>query len=318
MEEDKSRRRTPPNDRRRDLVLRDIDINGNGLEIGPSYSPLLPKAFFPGVKVLDHADADSLREKYRGMGLDDELIARIEEVEYRWEGGPFLEAIPEGEAFSFIVGSHILEHTVDLVGFLQDAQVLLKPGGRMVLFIPDMRFCFDCLQSLSSIGPVLDAHDRPTVFHPPGALLDHLFYATKRGDSLVWVMGRKGPLRLQFREISSASTWRALANEQAEYFDIHRWRFTPSSLQLLLRDLASMDLHRLRPVREPLALGYEFMIVLERDDTYRPPFDPELRLALLKKIDRERRRAFSINPLAGFSARLKRSWYLRPRIRRWS
>jgi hypothetical protein len=249
--------------------------------------------------------------KYREMGLDEDLIARIEEIDFQWEGGSLLGVIPEGEVFSYIVASHLIEHTVDLVGFLQDCQKMLEPGGRIVLFVPDMRFCFDCLQSATSIGSVIDAHDRPTVFHPPGALLDHLFYATKRGGSLVWGTAMAGPLELQFGDIAMASEWRAIAGDQVAYFDVHRWRFTPTSLYLLVRDLASMELHQLRPVREPLSLGHEFMLVLERDDKYSPDYDPKLRLALLKKIDRERRPAFPLNPMAGLPSRVKRRWRLR-------
>jgi hypothetical protein len=42
-----------------------LDKSGSGIEIGPSFSPIAPKAQGFKVKTLDHATADELREKYR-------------------------------------------------------------------------------------------------------------------------------------------------------------------------------------------------------------------------------------------------------------
>ena len=56
---------------------------GPGLEIGPSHSPLAPKAAGFNVEILDHAPAQDLRVKYRNAGVD---IDHIEEVDFVWRG----------------------------------------------------------------------------------------------------------------------------------------------------------------------------------------------------------------------------------------
>lgn len=276
-----------PDQLRRERVLKHVDVEGRGLEVGPSYNPLIPKSLFANVSTLDHTDAASLRAKYREMSLPEDLLARIEEVDYLWHGGPLASAVPDGTTFDFIVGSHLIEHTVDLIGFLQDCQTLLVTGGRLALVVPDMRYCFDHWQSITSAGPVIDAHFRPTRFHPPGALLDHMLYATKKGDDLAWGPTDPRPLSLQFEDLSQVSTWYQIAAGQEEYFDIHRWRFTPTSLLLLLEDLAAMGYHSLRPVAPAVEMGFEFALTLSSDSDYRPPYDPGHRLDLLHRIDAE-------------------------------
>ena len=51
---------------RRERMLSMIDpATTRGVEIGPSFSPIVTKASGADVTVVDHTDADGLREKYR-------------------------------------------------------------------------------------------------------------------------------------------------------------------------------------------------------------------------------------------------------------
>jgi len=63
-------------------------LAGYGLEIGPSYNPVVPKSTGYRVDTLDHADAAQLREKYRNHDID---LSAIEEVTYVWNGEPLDE-----------------------------------------------------------------------------------------------------------------------------------------------------------------------------------------------------------------------------------
>src|SRR3954451_7605771 len=252
------------NDVRTQRVLSQIDLGRLGLEIGPAYNPLLPKASGARVETLDHAPKAHLIEKYRGYGVPQELLDRIEDVDYIWTGGSMVDAVGRAEAFDFILGSHVIEHSVDLVGFLQDCQTLLRSGGRVVLVVPDQRFCFDLLKPLTSVGAVVDAHLTPTRFHTPGALLDHTTYACTRAGQIVWSPEELGEVALQFPTMAGAEEVIARGVRQDEYHDVHRWTFTPSSFALLIHDLRGLGYHDLVQVpAAPPPLGFEFFVTLE-------------------------------------------------------
>jgi SAM-dependent methyltransferase len=251
-----------------------------GLEIGPSTNPLLPKSSGAHVEIVDHATRAELIEKYRGYGMAQEDLDRIEDVDHLSDGGSFVDAVGRTGAYDFILASHVIEHSVDLIGFLQDCQALLRPGGRVALAVPDQRFCFDLLKPRTSVGAVVDAHLHPTRFHTAGALLDHSAYACTRGGQIAWSPEDHGEVALQFPSMSGADEAIARGTRQDEYHDVHRWTFTPSSFALLLHDLRVLGYHHLQPLPSgPPPLGFEFFVTLE--DAARHPRAAD-RLELLR------------------------------------
>jgi hypothetical protein len=68
-----------------------LDLSGVGLEIGPGFSPLVPKSSGRRIETVDHESAAELREKYRNeVNLD---TSRIEEVDYVSDGRPLGEIV---------------------------------------------------------------------------------------------------------------------------------------------------------------------------------------------------------------------------------
>ena len=72
-------------------------------------------------------------------------------------------------AYDWIVASHLVEHTPDLIGFLNDCDSLLKENGVLSLAIPDQRYCFDYFRPLTGIGHVIDAAQNPRKRRSPGS-----------------------------------------------------------------------------------------------------------------------------------------------------
>jgi len=75
--------------------------------------------------------------------------------------------------FDAFIASHVIEHTTDLIGFLDTAETLLCPSGIVILAIPDKRYCFDYFRPLTTTGEVLCAsasrrsrHTRRIIFDP--------------------------------------------------------------------------------------------------------------------------------------------------------
>ncbi len=122
---------------REEIILKHIKRNGRGLEIGPGCAPIAPKKRGFRVHVLDHCDKNALIEKYRPHGIN---LENIEEVDFVWDGRPYVELIGRRHVYDWIIGSHVLEHTTDLIGFLNDCDSLLKKDGVLSLAVPDKRY----------------------------------------------------------------------------------------------------------------------------------------------------------------------------------
>jgi SAM-dependent methyltransferase len=265
-------------------ALHALDLSGRGLEIGPSYNPLVSKASGHRIETVDHAKQDELVAKYRGMGMDQERLDRIEPVDHLWHGGSLLEVISDHGGYDYIIASHFIEHTVDLIRFLQDCQTLLRDGGLLSLVVPDKRFCFDRFQPLSTVGDVLDAAQGGSTFHTPGPLVDHQAYACTSAGALIWSADQHAPLQLQFDNLAGAAE--ALRNglAQQEYFDTHRWKFTPTSFDLLIADLADLDQHEFGVLERFPTEGFEFFRTLVKGGATHEPRD---RLTALRQIEAE-------------------------------
>jgi hypothetical protein len=268
---------------RRDKALEFVDLSGRGLEIGPSYNPLVTKASGARIETVDHADRETLVAKYTTWGLPQDKLDSIEEVDHQWAGGSLLEVIEDRKSYDYIIASHFIEHTVDLVSFLQDCEALLTDDGRLALVVPDKRYCFDRFQPLSTVGDVVDAFHAVNSFHTAGALLDHQAYGCKRGESIAWSSAETGPLGVQFPNMEGAAEVIAAGLSQDAYHDIHHWKFTPASFDLLIRDLAALGYHQLGVVGSAGTEGFEFYVTLGKG-VEAAPVD---RVAALVQIEAE-------------------------------
>lgn len=244
----------------RDDFLRSlINLDGLGLEIGPSFRPLVKKSSSPKIETVDYTDAAGLREHYKDNRSVN--LANIEEVDYVVQGGSMFEAIQKSKYYDYIVASHVIEHTPDMLGFLKDCEKLLKDTGILLLAVPDKRHCFDLFQPLTSTGSVLQAHldgrTRPTL----GAIFDDRAYNVVRNGEIGWPKGAMGELRF-FLQLDEAKLHFANEQRATGYVDVHNWRFVPSSFRLILNDLYEFGQIVLREDQFFDSVGNEFYVIL--------------------------------------------------------
>ncbi|RUW93480.1 methyltransferase domain-containing protein [Mesorhizobium sp. M7A.F.Ca.US.010.02.1.1] len=218
---------------RTELLLSLFDSNGFGLEVGPSYNPLLPKSAGFNIETIDHADAAILREKYSNNA------SKIEEVDYVSDGRSLLEVIGKKERYDFICASHVIEHVTDVVRFIQDCETLLKPDGRLVLAVPDKRYCFDAFRPLSTVGQALQAYIEQRKRHALGVIFDQASYTCTKAKQIVWIeptlddvelVGGGEEAKMQFESAQASD----------DYHDAHGWQFTPTSFRYLVKKLRSL------------------------------------------------------------------------------
>jgi hypothetical protein len=245
---------------RRDKLLSLFDSTGLGLEIGPSFNPLVPKADGYNVEILDHFATADLRKKYAGANVD---LSKIEEVDYVSDGGSIFELIHKPKYYDYIVASHVIEHTTDLLGFVFDCEQLLNDRGVLVLVVPDKRFAFDCLRPYSTTGQVLQAHLEKRRRHPPGTVFDEVAYNCTRDRAIAWGANAGGSLSF-FRPLQDAKTIFEELQRKDTFHDIHAWQFTPSSFRLIMRDLAEINAIGLLEKAFQDSAGPEFCLTFSR------------------------------------------------------
>lgn len=256
---------------RQALALEHVDIDGKGLEVGPAFQPLAPRSEGFNVTILDHASTTEIRQKYANLGVDQDGLDKIEEVDCVWAGGRYSETPGLVPPYDYIIASHVIEHTTDPIGFLLDLGDLLSERGRIALVVPDKRFCFDHHKPVSTTGAILDAHLRPINVHSPGAVFDHFAHHVTRDKAIVW--GDQNPgAHFEFTyslERAWTETQQAMASD--DYIDIHRWAFTPSSLAFALASLRCGGwLQDLTVIASHETVGCEFFLTIGRGDPPQP------------------------------------------------
>jgi hypothetical protein len=234
---------------------------GVGLEIGPSYNPIIPKSSGARIESLDHLDQAGLILKYKDEPNVD--ITRIEPVDYVSDGGPITETIPYSNYYSYILASHVIEHMPNPLGFLRDCSSLLTQSGVVVLVVPDRRYCFDYFRPASTTGAILQAYRSNRRRHLPGTLFDHAAYVSRRGPKIAWSERDTEPVTF-VHTLAEAASGFADYDVETPYADCHAWQFTPSSLRLILSDLAESAFLDLREHAFHDTVECEFFVALSR------------------------------------------------------
>ncbi|MDX1491848.1 MAG: class I SAM-dependent methyltransferase [Pseudohongiellaceae bacterium] len=248
---------------RRDTVMQFLDSDGLGLEIGPSHNPVAPKREGFRVEIIDHLSQEELLEKYRDHKL---RLDRIESVDYVWNGETYSELTGKTKHYDWVIASHLIEHTPDLIEFLNGCAEVLKDDGVLSLVIPDKRYCFDHFRPLSSLGQVIDAHVQKRVQHTSGTLTDYFLNVVHLNEQGAWDSGSQGQYSF-VHSIDQARSFITQDSKQESYTDVHAWCFVPHSFRLLIDDLNNLGLIQIKEIGFTNTKENEFYISLGREGT---------------------------------------------------
>ena len=261
---------------REQIILSYIKRDGLGVEIGAGCAPIAPKKQGFRVHVLDHCDKKALIEKYRPHGTN---VDKIEEVDSVWDGRSYTELIGRRHVYDWVIGSHVLEHTTDLIGFLNDCDPCY---ARMGCFHSQYRIAgFVSIvfgQSPESGGSLTLRRQK---IHSPGSCVEYFLTVVKKGARLAWSPGPGEKDEYAFVH-SIAEEKKALGDvgEGNAYLDIHEWCFTPNSFRLMMRDLFELGLVQLKELSFHPPVGHEFYMTLSR----RGQLPRESRLELMQRV----------------------------------
>ena len=205
-------------------------------------------------------DRDGLVAKYREFkqySADD-----IEDVDYVISAGVSMSDFVQ-ERFDLVLASHVLEHSISLIDFVNDCTNLLAPNGVVSLVVPDHRYCFDRFRERSSIGRVIDTSINPPPVHTVGTLTEFSLNAVKHRGTTSWSAGHTGRYRFA-HDLDAAKANAAKAGSDV-YIDVHNWVFSPNHLRLMLQDLYSLGLISVREAAFQDTIGHEFFLNLTID-----------------------------------------------------
>jgi SAM-dependent methyltransferase len=263
-----------------DSVPRDAVI----LEIGGGYNPRYVKASHPNVYHLDHCSTEELRAKFAADPGVAHQVGNIQPIDFVFTGTPIETLMPPELKFDLIYGSHVLEHQVDLIGHLQSLEKLLKPGGRVIEMIPDLRTCFDALRFPSVTSDALLVHLKRPSIHQGKQVFDGLSRALDKNHGFRMRDADFDGVRFLYSLKHAYDAM--LASEQAgrPYADNHAWTFTPESFRLLMIELRLLGLSGLAPTYVSPQYGNQFCAVLQRAGQRVEELAPDA----LRRLERER------------------------------
>jgi predicted SAM-dependent methyltransferase len=262
-------------------ILKKIDRTGFGIEIGPSHNPVAPKKEGYNVEIIDHMNREQLVAKYKGHGV---ALANIEEVDYVWRGEKYAELTGKSKHYDWIIASHVIEHSPDLIGFLLGCDGILKDDGVVSLVVPDKRFCFDHYRPITGLGKIIDAHLSPQPIHSAGNVAEYFLNVVSKAGNIAWGAESTGAYACVHSTDDARQGIKSVV-EKGAYVDIHAWCFVPHSFRLLVDDLFNLGLISFRELEFFPTTGCEFYITLGRGGR-----GPGLsRLELLDEIERELR-----------------------------
>lgn len=267
---------------RNDKLLHHIDKQGYGIEIGPSYNPVAPKRNGFRTQIIDHLSREDLVRKFTGHPVN---VDAIEEVDFIWRGESYTDLTGREKFYDWIIASHVIEHTPDLIAFLNDCDRIMKETGILSLAVPDKRYCFDYYRPVTGLARVIDSHLHKTTRHTPGTLAEYYLNAATRNGKIVWDETEQGAFAL-VHPMSTARNEMEHAERDDSYVDAHAWCFTPHSFRLMIHDLSSFGFISLKEVSFIPGGASEFYIALGRTGRG----IPYTRLDLLNIVDAEARK----------------------------
>lgn len=190
-------------------------------------------------------------------------VNNIEDVDFVWQGESYTELTGKKNHYDWIIASHVIKHTQDLVGFLNECDSILKDDGIVSLVVPGKRYCFDHYRPITGLSQVVDSHFRKATNHSPGTAAEFYLNVVSRSEKIAWSKKTTGRYRF-LHSLEDAQRGIETVRKDEGYFDTHAWCFVPHSFRLIIHDLYHLGLIPFQEVDCFSTRGCEFYVTLGR------------------------------------------------------
>lgn len=225
-----------------------LDIQGGiGLEMGPLDRPLVPKSM-GNIRYVDLKSAEELK---RLIPVSDKhSLDNFVEIDFVWNGGRLADLVGSDIRFDYVLASHVIEHTADMIGWLNDLASVLKPGGIISLAIPDKRRTFDVLRAPTTAAMLVADHIRGETQPRAHHVYDHCFNAVRIPEAkkpfVAFCEGRLDPHTFERYHTGEESLELARKAEiPGTFTNCHTYVFTLESFLDVVTQTRALGLHKL-------------------------------------------------------------------------
>lgn len=207
---------------------------GAGIELGPGHSPFELPLSGAHVTYLDRWEPEENRDLFPELGdaaefPQPDIVCNLDVDR--------LKPISD-ESQDFVIASHVLEHVADPLGQLAEMHRVLRPGGTVLVLLPDRRATFDAGREATPLAHLVDHYEAQVTEVDDQHIIEFVRHLASTGqgadfDSLPPDAQRK-EIELQRRRSIHAHCW-----EEDEFLEVllyaieqldHEWDFVDGVL----------------------------------------------------------------------------------------
>ena len=135
------------------------ELQGDGIEFGPGCHPLWNSPLVKSIRYCDRFDRETYLRLFPEQA--EQIAGFPAKIDYRcdFETEDFVEAIGPSSV-DFVIASHVIEHLMNPLLFLQRVHRILRPSGSFYLAIPDKRSSFDRDRRRTTLLDLIDRYRR--------------------------------------------------------------------------------------------------------------------------------------------------------------
>jgi len=224
-----------------ETAVRNLNLDGRGLEIAPYFNPLLRKPEYD-VLYTDYLDTEALRVRAaKNPGVAGREIAPVDFV---WIPGKRLRDCSPVADFDYVLASHVIEHVPNPIGWLNQILEVVKVGGIVSLLVPDRRASNDYYRAETSLAELIACFLEDSAVPSPRQIADFAFCSV---DGSGWAT-RSFETGVPFEEAPRPWTdGEALGlvfqvHSEREYLDAHCTVWTAPQFASLMRRVSNLGL----------------------------------------------------------------------------